>query len=287
MRPVLLVAAALGALAVSAQHAAAQRIDSEPKPHTQVTVVVAAKPVSERQAADEAVVKAAGASVKAGGLLALREQLPALRKVLDGAPKKFPRVEQRGGEMIVRGETPDEAMVLTVMASVTGAGASKSGSFTTRQEYDTYPEAALLLASYANETKQPAEAIRWLDRGLALQPDNAFLTAEKASALEFLHRPADALGLLDGWLKTNAMASNPLKALILRDRGFALVELQRLDEAEAAYRDSLKAEPTHLGAQHELTYIAGLKAGGAKGKTVSVTADKAARGEIPAGEPKR
>jgi Flp pilus assembly protein TadD len=47
-----------------------------------------------------------------------------------------------------------------------------------------------------------------------------------------------------------------------RGRGFVLTELGRLDEAEAAYRESLKIEPDSERAKNELQYIARLKAGG-------------------------
>ena len=47
-----------------------------------------------------------------------------------------------------------------------------------------------------------------------------------------------------------------------RGRGFALIELRRLDEAEQSYRDSLVSEPNNPNALRELTYIRQLRAGG-------------------------
>jgi len=44
---------------------------------------------------------------------------------------------------------------------------------------------------------------------------------------------------------------------------FVLVELGRLDEAEAALGDSLVAQPNNSLAQNELRYIARLRASGA------------------------
>jgi hypothetical protein len=52
-----------------------------------------------------------------------------------------------------------------------------------------------------------------------------------------------------------------MRAHVLRGRGYALTELNRLDEAEQAYNDSLKYEPGNTRAQSELRYIAGLRAG--------------------------
>lgn len=53
-----------------------------------------------------------------------------------------------------------------------------------------------------------------------------------------------------------------MRAHLQRGRGFALTELGRLDEAEAAYNEALKIDPNDDRAKHELEYIAHLKAGG-------------------------
>ena len=61
----------------------------------------------------------------------------------------------------------------------------------------------------------------------------------------------------------------PLAALVTRPpgtlergRGVTLVELGRLDEAEAALRTALEIEPGHTGAESELRYIGELRARG-------------------------
>jgi hypothetical protein len=124
-------------------------------------------------------------------------------------------------------------------------------------------------------------ALTYLDRGLAMQPQNGRLTSEKATALVNLHRPGDALAMIDAWLAANPLGGATTRARLLRNKGFALVELDRLDEGEAAYRDSLKAEPGHQGALYELDYIAKLRAGGAKLGVGQTTAGKARAGAFP------
>lgn len=42
--------------------------------------------------------------------------------------------------------------------------------------------------------------------------------------------------------------------------GFALIELRKLDEAEAVFNDSLKIEPANKVALNELAYIRDLRA---------------------------
>lgn len=50
-------------------------------------------------------------------------------------------------------------------------------------------------------------------------------------------------------------SSKNLKGLVLRGIGYQLVELDDLDGAERAYRDSLEAEPGNALAQRELEFI--------------------------------
>ena len=61
----------------------------------------------------------------------------------------------------------------------------------------------------------------------------------------------------------------------LRKRGFALVELGRLQEARAAYEQALKLKPDDAGARSEIDYIDGLLAG--KAPTGSVMTSPASR----------
>jgi cytochrome c-type biogenesis protein CcmH/NrfG len=63
----------------------------------------------------------------------------------------------------------------------------------------------------------------------------------------------------------------------LRKKGYALTELGRLDDAEVAYRDSLRSQPGNPVAENELAYIAHLKSGSQKpsqGSMLTVQPDK-------------
>lgn len=233
-----------------------------------LSAAAASAQVPAQQAADEQLVRAA---IAAGSFEALKGHLPALREVLDRAPARFPAVEVRGERTIVRADDQDSAMILALVVSA----ATKDRKTTVVTEFNTYPDAALLLATYANEMKRPEEALAYLERGLALQPDDGNLVSEKAAALGALRRPAEELALADAWLARNPLGGARNRARLMRDKGFALTELGRLDEAEAAYRASLKEEPGHKGALYELDYIAKQRAGGAKLGGALVTADKA------------
>lgn len=51
-----------------------------------------------------------------------------------------------------------------------------------------------------------------------------------------------------------------LKPLVLRGIGFALIELDRLDEAQLAFEASLEVEPSSELAKNELIYIEQVRA---------------------------
>jgi tetratricopeptide (TPR) repeat protein len=133
-----------------------------------------------------------------------------------------------------------------------------------------YPAIGFYLGSYYNETDKFDDAVRVLDEGLAssgmkglglsVGAHDAALLSEKGAALVGLKRWPDALASYDAALKIDDL-DDAMRAHVLRGRGYALTELNRLDEAEQAYNDSLKYEPGNARARSELRYIAGLRAG--------------------------
>jgi tetratricopeptide (TPR) repeat protein len=131
-----------------------------------------------------------------------------------------------------------------------------------------YPSIALYLGSYYDEIGKPADAVRVLDLGLStfsepgvdLGAHIPILLGERGAALNILHRSSEALASYDRALAVPDQPDTD-RARLQRGRGFSLTELNRLDEAEAAYKDSLKLEPGNERAEHELNYIAQLKSG--------------------------
>ena len=92
------------------------------------------------------------------------------------------------------------------------------------------------------------------------------MLTEKTTALEALGRAADALDAVQRWEATEPEDERHRdRARVLRAKGYALVELRRLDEAEAAYRASLMLEP-HKGAANELAFIDQQRQGNALGQ---------------------
>jgi tetratricopeptide (TPR) repeat protein len=187
--------------------------------------------------ADRQVVIEASAALNSGGYPAVERHIGKLRVVLGHAPE--------GGPI-----SPEAAEV--------------------------YGSAAMILTMEATEQRRFEEAIAFGTKGLALTPDSSVLLTETAIAYGQLRRFDEGLNLIDSWLAVHSAGDPADRARVYRGRGFALIELQRLDEAEAAYVEALKLEPNHQGAKDELAYIAQLRQGGEKQGIGITTADKAA-----------
>ena len=227
-------------------------------------------------AADQKVVDAAQAAVKAGGVVALKAQFSALRVVLDHAPRPYHKVEERPGVVYFR--TNDSAEALRFALARTVAAAVEHNSLAIVNLADPYPEAAFLMGSYDNETSQFAAAMVVLDEGLALEPEYPDLISERAAAVSMLDRHEEALAVyVKGLASIDPLTDDWVKARFLRGEGFQLTELGRYDEAEKAYRASLKLQPGHGGALHELAYIAQVRAGAARQGSVLLNGEDAAK----------
>ena len=226
--------------------------------------------------ADQKVVDAAQAAVHAGGVTTLKDHVSALRAVLDHAPHPYHKIEERPGVVYFRTNDSAEAQRFTLMRMAEAA--TERESFSVVKLADPYPEAAFLMGSYDNETGQFAAAVAVLDEGLALEPDYPNLISEKAAAVSMMDRHAEALAIyVDGLKKIDASTDDWVKARFLRGEGFQLTERGRYDEAEKAYRESLKLEPNHGGALHELAYIAQVRAGAARQGSELLNATDAAK----------
>jgi len=134
---------------------------------------------------------------------------------------------------------------------------------------DPYLPISLALGSYYNEIRNPAEAARALTLGVdILKSRHDMKLAEHSAAIIGERGVAyGQMGQLD-----RAMADYELcltlplndaeKARMHRGRGFVLIEMGRLDDAEAAYATSLKFAPGNEIALREVQYINRLRQGG-------------------------
>lgn len=193
---------------------------------------------------DQAIVEDAMQSLNHSGYRDIARHVPDLRQVLDHAP------------------TPDQARQLV--------GGDEARALGVRR---VYSRAALILGEYDNEIGKFDEAEAYLDRGLAIDPADAALITEKGAALVARHRWDEALAVYTAGLGQHELSPTD-QARMLRGQGFALTELKRYDDAEAAYKKSLELEPGHGGAQQELLYIARMRQGAAPEEGGLITVDK-------------
>lgn len=233
------------------------------------------KAFDKQEAKDRKVVEKA---LNASSLAQMASQAPALEAVVSRAPAYWPMVEHRAGETIVRLNDKSSTLMVLLMAAGAPAEGKTSASGSTVATFNTYGMAAFLRGSLAVEARQPEEALRWLDKGLSFQPDNLMLVTEKGSAMVLQGRFAEALALYDAFPERDgllAMSDPTGEARLQRARGFSLTELNRLDEAEAAYKASLELEPDHGGAKAELAYIQKLRGGAARQAAEVFTGEEA------------
>ncbi|WP_431288153.1 hypothetical protein [Roseateles chitinivorans] len=109
------------------------------------------------------------------------------------------------------------------------------------------------------ELERLPESREVLERLLPMAPFNSHYKSELAHVLSMLGQPLRSLSLYreaesDAEFDDKSEQAHR-RAVALRGQGYALVELQRWDEAEAAYRKSLTFEPDNRLAKGELTFI--------------------------------
>lgn len=129
------------------------------------------------------------------------------------------------------------------------------------------PAAYKSAAFLSVRAKASDAAFRYLDRAQALAPHWAEPLAERAYLVGSLGDRAASLALYQQALALvhTYPGSAYLKPLVLRGIGFALIELDRLDDAQQALEASLLVEPGNAIALNELAYIAQLRAKQAAG----------------------
>jgi len=134
----------------------------------------------------------------------------------------------------------------------------------------SYSRACYYLGFGAVERHDFALAERWIDRGLALEPDHPLLLCEKGLILGNTKRRDQSMEVYRRGTKASPW-NHAWTARAHRGLGFELVELRRLDEAEAEFRRSLELDPEHPVAKNELAVIADLRSGRVTGTASGLT----------------
>jgi tetratricopeptide (TPR) repeat protein len=214
-------------------------------------------------------VRTTEADIRKSGILTVKDHVDALETALRNTEGVFPSPPPAAdGTITVLTDGPTET--LAVLAAV-----AKDGRHVVAV-INPYPRIGLYLGVYYNEVGKPEEALRVIDAGLKLTPNDmglgatlASLYGEKAAAFANEKRWTEDVVTCDTGLALPA-ATVPDRALLYRNRGFALVELGRLDDGTTSYQESLKLEPGNPIATRELAYIARLRAGGVRAPTEQI-----------------
>lgn len=209
-----------------------------------------------------------------GKLTDVRPIVPDLRRALD----KPDLPAEIDGNPTVFVDGPRELRAFRAwQADPNGKDKTKDGKTPIAVD-DPYPLIAHVLGLYLNETDHPDEALVVLAKGFEILrehhvPEMAATTPplmmEMAATFNAAKQSATALKAYD-YVLTLPSNGFDLRAKAQRGRGYALIELNRLDEAEAAYNESLKLEPGNGLALRELRYIADARAGQAKSEAPSM-----------------
>jgi hypothetical protein len=217
--------------------------------------------------AAQVVLDAAKADVDAKGIKGIASHVNELELSLAGATGAIFATHPSSGPTYVL--TDGEAKTPDPMTAGTGT----SHVLAVVRVPNPYPMIALLLGSYYDEIGKPDEAVRVLDEGLSLyelagyiSPNGehrSWLMLERSAAAMAQERFEDTLVIADSGLALS-VSTDSIRAHFLRNKGFALTELNRLDDAEKAYEDSLKLDPSSDVARNELRYVTRLKAGSQK-----------------------
>jgi tetratricopeptide (TPR) repeat protein len=228
---------------------------------------------SAQDQADGQTVDTAIEAFNKGGFSALKAFLPQLQTVLSHAPAAPQKVEYCDGAIVVHTNSMAEYMIYSGLYSRPGGPVQAAGVTSVLWVRWPYERAALMLGSYYVEAGDYQSAAAPLLEGVRIDPTDPLVTSEAAHALTMLHRFDEALAVIDRALSADLFMEAPAKARLLRGRGFALGELGRYDEAEAAYKRSLELEPGNHTAQNELDYIAGQRRGAPKTKAETINSN--------------
>ena len=232
---------------------------------------------------DAQILMAAQPDLNKAGIRTLATHVSDFEAALKRGPQYFPGGVVIEGHRYVMTDGPTDTLSALLAAAV---GKDKDATTVTAVP-NIYTMIALQLGTYYNEMDQNEDAIRVLDAGIALDSSGAvpgsrvtLLIGEKGFALGRAKKFDQSLAVYQGGLKT--VGIQPVdRARLERGEGFVLTEMGKLDEAEAAYKDSLKDEPNNPRAINELSYIARLKAGGPRLPAASTLVEPRAKSPPP------
>lgn len=179
-----------------------------------------------------------------------RQAALLLDGVLGRAPADYRHEVEADGKLAIRFWSLDEFLAYVVWMKANG---------TERDVVwvnNAYPRAAYYLAYISVERKAFDKALEYLERGLKLDPDSPRLNHEKCQVFLRTKRTREALAIYSSLLaRPNFFIVPTDRAMLLRGKGYAEIELGDFDAAEATLRQSLQLDPDSSVAKNELAFI--------------------------------
>jgi len=186
-----------------------------------------------------------------------QRQLAAARSVLEGAIREMPREWKP-----VRDDSDLHILVCSFWNTeelTAYVKAKQTGEYLIIWNAGSYSHAWHQLAVIAVEEGNLQSALSCIESGLALEPDHPDLWNEQGYILSRQGRYADSLPSYERAATVRDWATASQTARALRGKGSTLIDVKRLDEAEAALRQSLALDPESKIGASELEYAVQLQ----------------------------
>ena len=210
-----------------------------------------------QEAKDRALAETTFALMQKHDMDALDARMPDLKAALGRAPDVAPAPEKCGKTIVIHSDDMSDTLFLSTLVV---KGKPFEGYQVVQKPALPYSSLGFIVGWIDYEHQDYNDAITAYRKGLRNNPDDASLVSELTNTLATTGQSEEALHIVDEFLASHGMLDDHDHALMLRRRGYALVELGRLDEGEAAYTESQKYEPDSTVAKSELEYIHSQKA---------------------------
>lgn len=187
-----------------------------------------------------------------GDIASAQALMPQLRAAQGRSPDVAPKAERCGDTINIYSDSTTDLLVVTgLLGNIPDAGKVS----VTLKGAPPYGPISFVIGWIEYEHKDFEAALKDYNRAKLNEPDSLALASEISSTLSMLGRAQESYDAAAAFLAAHPGLSDKDKATLLRREGYALIDLNRLDDAEAAYNQSLKLDPGNATALGDLDYI--------------------------------